>query len=275
MKSLKSLAMLVGVLALGGGVAADAAEKKPVTPTLFLIGDSTVKNGSGAGAGGLWGWGQVVDGHFDQKRLRVENRALGGRSSRTFLTEGLWKKVLKDIQPGDFVLMQFGHNDGGELAKGERPRASLKGNGDETRDVVVEKTGKSETVHSYGWYLRKYISEAKERGAKPVVLSPVPRNTWKDAHVSRAANDYGKWAQEAAQQARVPFLDLNEIIAKRYETIGEEVVQRDYFTRKDHTHTTQAGARVNAECVAEGLRGLQEFPLRDFLKETGASKPQP
>ena len=275
MKSLKSLAMLVSVLALWGGGAADAAEKKPVTPTLFLIGDSTVKNGSGTGAGGLWGWGQVVGEHFDKTRLRIENRALGGRSSRTFLTEGLWEKVLKDIQPGDFVLMQFGHNDGGELAKGDRPRASLKGDGEETRDVVVEKTGKSETVHSYGWYLRKYISEAKERGAKPVVLSPVPRNIWKDARVSRASKDYGKWAAAAAQQAGAAFIDLNEIIAMRYEKTGEEIVKRDYFTEKDHTHTTQAGSRVNAECVAEGVRELKEFALHGFLKDGAASKTQP
>ena len=68
----------------------------------------------------------------------------------------------------------------------------------------------------------------------------------------------------------MPFIDLNEIIARRYEKTGEESVKRDYFTEKDHTHTTQTGARVNAACVVEGLRGLEELPLRGFLKDTNA-----
>ena len=147
----------------------------PRLPTVFLIGDSTVKNGGGQGDGGLWGWGAFLGEHFDAAKMRVENRALGGRSSRTYLTEGLWDKVLAHLQPGDFVLMQFGHNDGGELATG-RARASLKGNGDETREVTLEKTGAKEVIHSYGWYLRNYIGGAKARGATPIVLSPVPRN---------------------------------------------------------------------------------------------------
>ena len=91
-------------------------------PTLWLIGDSTVKNGRGDGAGSLWGWGDLLAPHFDTDKIRVVNRALGGRSSRSFLTEGLWDKVLADVEPGDFVMMQFGHNDGGERFKGARPR---------------------------------------------------------------------------------------------------------------------------------------------------------
>jgi len=235
-------------------------------PTLYLIGDSTVKNGRGDGSGGLWGWGQVLYGHFYETRIRIQNRALGGRSSRTFLTEGLWSKVLAEMNPGDFVLVQFGHNDGGELAKGDRPRASLKGNGDNTQEVSVEMTGKQEVVHSYGWYLRKYINDAREKGAVPIILSPVPRNIWKDGKVGRAANDYGKWASEAAKEGGAFFINLNELVATRYEKEGSEKVQSDYFTAKDHTHTTEAGARINAECVVQGLLFLEDCPLRKYLK---------
>jgi len=84
-------------------------------PTVFFIGDSTVKNGRDDGAGGLWGWGNPIVASFDLKRINVQNRALEGRSSRTFITEGLWDKVLADMKPGDFVLIQFGHNDGGAI----------------------------------------------------------------------------------------------------------------------------------------------------------------
>ena len=115
-------------------------------PTLYIIGDSTVRNGTK----GLQGWGDPLSASFDDKKIHVENRARGGRSSRTYLTENLWEAVRVRLVPGDFVLMQFGHNDGGSVARGYR--ASLKGNGEEMQDVVDGKTGKTETVHTYGWW---------------------------------------------------------------------------------------------------------------------------
>jgi len=228
-------------------------------PALFLIGDSTVKNGTK----GQTGWGEVVGEFFDRGKINVVNRALGGRSSRTFLTEGLWGRVLADLKPGDFVLMQFGHNDGGELAKGSRPRASLKGNGDESKEVVIETTGKTEVVHSYGWYLRKYIADAKAKGATPIVLSPVPRKIWKEGKIIRAASDYGRWAAEAAQAGGSAFVDLNEIVDRRYDEFGPEKVETLFAD--EHTHTSMAGAELNAASVAWGLRQLQDCPLGKFL----------
>ncbi len=253
------LALLLLLPALPAG----AAERRP---TLFLIGDSTVKNGRDDGAGALWGWGRPVAGLFDTSRIGVANRALGGRSSRSYRTEGLWDRVLADLRPGDFVLMQFGHNDGGPFATG-RARASLKGNGDGVTNVVLEATGKPEEVHSYGWYLRRYVAEARAKGASPVVLSPVPRNRWKDGRVVRASGDYGKWAAEAAADAGAPFVDLNERVARHYEEMGEARVSAEFFTAADHTHTTRAGAELNAHAVAEGLRGLAGFPLAAYLRE--------
>jgi lysophospholipase L1-like esterase len=215
------------------------------------------------------GWGTPIAAFFDRTKINVENRARGGRSSRTYLTEGLWDQVLAALRPGDFVLMQFGHNDGGSLTEG-RARASLKGTGDETQEVENKTTGRKEVVHTYGWYLRKYIADARARGAMPIVLSPVPRNIWKDGKVVRAANDYGKWAAEAAKAGGAFFIDLNEIVARHYEEAGPEKVQALYFTATDHTHTTPAGAQLNAASVVEGLRGLKDCPLAAYLLD----KPQ-
>jgi lysophospholipase L1-like esterase len=183
----------------------------------------------------------------------------------------LWDQVLADLRSGDFVLIQFGHNDGGQLFEGDRPRASLKGNGDETQEGVVAMTGKSETVRSFGWYLRRYIADAKAKGATPIVLSPVPRNIWRRGRVARAANDYGKWAAEAAKQGGARFIDLNELIAGRYEQAGRATVDRDYFTAADHTHTGEAGAHVNAECVVAGIRGLDSCKLTAYLRRADGS----
>jgi len=252
--------LLVSFLAQTASAQSDVGST-PGDVRIFLIGDSTVRNGKGDGAGGLWGWGDFFAAHFDANQVRVFNRALGGRSSRTYFTEGLWEKVRSDLRPGDFVLMQFGHNDGGEIAKGDRPRASLKGNGDNTKDVVVENTGKAETVHSYGWYLRKYIADAKAAGASPIVLSPVPRNIWKNGHVVRAKNDYGKWAKEAAAASNVPFIDFNELISARYETIGQIKVAKDFFTVEDHTHTPKDGAELNAGILATALQEMKGLPF--------------
>ncbi|MCP5520271.1 MAG: rhamnogalacturonan acetylesterase [Verrucomicrobiales bacterium] len=265
-------AVALAAWSCGIGFSAEQPALRP-TPTLWLIGDSTVKNGRGDGAGGLWGWGQVIDGHFDLSQIRVVNRALGGRSSRTYRTEGLWERVRDELQPGDFVLMQFGHNDGGQLFEGSRPRASLKGNGEETREGVVEQTGRPEVVHTYGWYLRQYLAETQTRGATPIVLSPVPRNIWRDGRIARAAEDYGCWAKEAAAAGHADFIDLNDRVARRYEAEGEERVAGEFFTATDHTHTTKAGAQANATCVVEGIRQLAGCDLREFLDQPSEATP--
>lgn len=261
----------LGIFCLCLATGSEAAQTNPI-PTLYLIGDSTVRNGSGKGADSMWGWGSLIDKHFDTTRISVVNRAIGGRSSRTFLTEGRWDDVMKEIQPGDFVMMQFGHNDGGGL-NNNRGRGSLKGNGEESQ-TITNSAGKVETVHTYGWYLRQYIAGAKEKGATPIVVSQIPRNIWKDGKVGRESSGYGKFAREAAEQGGAAFLDLNEIVAGHYEQIGEPTVREMFFKPTDHTHTTSAGAKLNAACVAEGVRGLKDATLGGYLLPPDQAPPK-
>lgn len=262
--SLYKLLGLVWLFILVSCTSSNISSTSDSKAALYIIGDSTVKNGQGTGSDGLWGWGNFIEPYFDTTRIAIHNHAIGGRSSRTFITEGRWNRVLDQLQAGDFVLIQFGHNDGGPMATG-RARASIKGNGNETEEVTLEATGENEVVHSYGWYLRKYIKDAKAKGATPIILSPVPRNIWKDGKVARASEDYGKWAKEAAKEGEAYFIDLNEIVAQRYEQEGEEKVDGQYFI-EDHTHTTEAGAKVNAAAVIEGIRGQKACKLNDFIQ---------
>ena len=227
----------------------------PSLPTLFLIGDSTVKNSWDKGDGGLWGWGRPLAAYFDLTKINVENQALGGTSSRSYIEGGHWARVLALVKPGDFVMMQFGHNDGG-------PKGSNPGNND-GEVVRLSADGKKEFVDSYGWYIRKYIVETKAKGATPIVCSLIPRNDWKDGKVHRATGSYGTWAKEAAEQGEALFIDLNAIVADHYDQMGQEMVKP--FFPKEHTHTGWEGAVLNAQSVVEGIRSLKECALNEYL----------
>ena len=100
---------------------------RPDLPTVSFIGDSTVKNGRDSGSDGLWGWAHPVASHFDRARTTIENQALGGMSSRTYRSAGHWKNVLALVKAGDFVVMQFGHNDSSAINDRQRARGTLGG----------------------------------------------------------------------------------------------------------------------------------------------------
>jgi lysophospholipase L1-like esterase len=236
----------------------------PNLPTLFLIGDSTVRNGRGDGSNGQWGWGEPIVDFFDASKINVVNRAVGGLSSRTYLTGGHWDRVLALLKPGDFVMMQFGHNDSGPLDDAARARGTLKGAGDETREIDNPISKEHEVVHTYGWYLRKFIVEARAKGATPIMCTLIPRKIWKDGKIVRNTNDYAGWAAAVAQSEHVPLIDLNERIAAAYDAMGAEKVEPMFGD--PHTHTSRAGAELNAAMVIEGLKALADDPLAQYLK---------
>jgi len=234
----------------------------PKLPTLFLIGDSTVRNGRGTGANNQWGWGDYLGKYFDLGKINVVNRAIGGTSSRSYLTGGQWDCVLKMMKSGNFVMMQFGHNDGGSPSGG---RATLKGFDDETVTSSNPTNNQSEVVHTYGWYLRKYIADTRTNGATPIVCSLIPRKIWRDGKIVRNQDTYAGWAEQVAKAENAPFVDLNELIAERYDALGPEKVEPLFGD--PHTHTTAAGADLNAQCVIAGLKALADDPLAGFLRE--------
>jgi len=240
----------------------------PALPSLILIGDSTVRNGhddgQGKGAEGQWGWGNPIAAYFDPAKINVVNRAVGGLSSRTYMTSGHWERTLRFIKPGDVVIMQFGHNDSTALNDVSRARGTIRGTGEESQEIDNLLTGKRETVHSYGWYLRMYIAEIRARGATPIVASPIPRKAWgSDGHVLRARSDYGGWAAEVARQQNVGFIDLNENVARQYEAMGRDEVMKLFplVSPDERVHTNMAGAELNARAVVAGIKSLRVAPL--------------
>jgi lysophospholipase L1-like esterase len=229
----------------------------PALPTLFIVGDSTVRNGRGVGANGLWGWGEPIADLFDTRKINVVNRAIAGQSSRTYITQGHWASVLALMKPDDFVILQFGHNDESVLNDPTRARGSMPGVGDDSVEIDNEMTGEHETVHSFGWYLRRYAADVRAKGATIIVCSPVPRKT------SVRSSTHGVWAGEVARAEGLPFIDLNAIIADRYDKLGPENVGA--FFPGDNTHTNRAGAELNAASVVAGLKALPANPLAGYL----------
>jgi len=239
----------------------------PHLPTLFLVGDSTVRNGHGDGAHGQWGWGDMIADFFDTSKINVVNRAIGGRSSRTYITEGHWADTLALMKPGDIVLFQFGHNDSGPLDDTARARGTIPGVGDESREIENPILKRHETVHTYGWYMRQYVVDTIAKGATPIICSPIPRKIWKEGKVVRNSDNYGGWARQVALQQHVSFIDLNAIIAGHYDALGEQKVEPLFAD--PHTHTSKEGAELNAQCVVAGLKALPHDPLASYFSDKG------
>ena len=229
-------------------------------PTLYIIGDSTVRNTNRPQCG----WGEMMGAYFDTTQLNLSNQAMAGRSTRTFIKEGRWDKVLSTLKRGDYIMIQFGHNEG---SKPDTSRAGyrgvLKGTGEETVDLHWNDSS-LETVHTYGWYLKKFVTDAKVKGAIPIICSMIPRNEFREGKVQRAGNDYGKWAKEVAENTSTFFIDLNSITADKYDALGPDEVK--HFFSGDHTHTNVAGATINARCVIDGLTVLKDCTLNKYVQ---------
>src|SRR5436190_6031372 len=244
--------------------------RDPKLPTLFVVGDSTLNSNAP-----LRGWGQELAQFFNLSKINVVNRAIGGRSSRTFQNEGRWDKALAEMKKGDFVLIQFGHNDVGKYDDpAAKERTSLHGEGEETVEVT-KLTGTKETLHTFGWYMRKYGSDARAKGATAIFCSMVPHKDWQDGKIARKESEtFVKWTANAAKATGAAFINLNEIVALEFERLGVEKVAPLFGDAR--THATPAGALLNARMVVAGIRALKRPHLQKYLLDPGkAVEPGP
>ena len=250
-------------------------------PVVFFTGDSTVKNAD-KDDDGMWGWASQAATVFDESKITLFNAARAGRSTRSFLREGLWDEVYNSLQPGDFVTIQFGHNDICPITDA-KARGVISGTQD-TLHVYHLDNGSYEVVYSFGWYLKKMIDDVREKGATPILVSLTPRNEWPGGKVERRDGSYGKWYREVVAETGVEFIDLHNISAdfldkqfavkqlpadkekaKAKVTELKEKAGAKYF-KQDHTHTSKLGAQMNAQSFAKGLR-QHKSELAKYLKK--------
>ncbi|MBR0180458.1 MAG: rhamnogalacturonan acetylesterase [Prevotella sp.] len=252
-------------------------------PVVFITGDSTVKN-KDKDEDDMWGWGSVANTVFDETKIDIINAAMAGRSCRSYLNEGRWEKVYNSLKPGDYVLIQFGHND---ISPIDKPKyRGVIATADDTchvyhmqaakedlskQNVIDQKlksntqVGSYEVVFSFGWYLKKFIQDVREKGATPILVSLTPRNEWPEGKMERRNDSYGVWYRQVAKDTGVEFVDLHNLAADFYDKkCGSKEKANKYF-KKDHTHTSLLGAKTNAKCVAQGLKA-NNSPLAKYLK---------
>lgn len=237
-------------------VACSTKDQEPKKITIYLIGDSTMANKKNPEVNPEHGWGQVLQQFFNENAV-VENHAVNGRSSKSFIGEGRWDSVLNKLQPGDYVFIQFGHND----QKYKSPDRF------------------TNPWSSYRDNLERYVNETRAKGAHPVLLSSIIRrhfNEWGtliDTH-----GPYPWVAREVAKEMDVPFIDLQIMTERLVDSLGQEASKELFMFlkpgesemypdgRADSTHLTLKGANTVAGLSVKGLKEVNS-PLAGYLAE--------
>ena len=201
--------------------------------TIFIAGDSTAAERDTNNNNPERGWGQMLQDYFNKNFVVVENHARGGRSSKSFIDEGRWDEILKNMKKGDYAIIQFGHNDGVE---------------DEARHTDPNTT--------FIEYLTKYATDTIEHGGIPILMSPVSRRWWKNHVLVSAEGDYRFGAEKVSKKLKVHFVDACTITEKVVLDLGEEGSKKLFMIsegKDDNTHYTIYGATTTAKLLAEAI----------------------
>ena len=222
---------------------------------LFVAGDSTAQTYDPEQTV-MHGWAQDLQPLFNADSLLVVNRSIGGRSTGTFIAEERWQKIVDELQPGDWVAIQFGHND-------TSPNRQ--------RYVAPEQ---------YKANLERMCREAREKGAHPMILTSIVMRTWFDGRLEDRRNHFQEYiqpARDAAKEMNVPLIDMNVLTSAIVIYLGDDASKELYFHVKagdhpritadkvDDTHLRAAGAELYAKLFA-GEIARQRIPLAEWLK---------
>ncbi|WP_372017773.1 GDSL-type esterase/lipase family protein [Pseudoxanthomonas sp. 10H] len=222
---------------------------------VFIAGDSTAAE-YGPERAPRNGWGQQLQGFLDPSRLEVRNHAVGGRSSRSFIEEGRLEPITRELRKGDVLLIQFGHND----AKYEDPRRY------------------NEPEQAYPQWLMRYVAAARERGATPILLTPVSRRVWDFGSLLDTHARYTRAVRDLAAREQVALIDLNASSTDWLRALGDEP-SRAYFEHvperdvRDDTHFSTAGATMVACLVVRDWKALDPGLAAHVVRDTDCGAP--
>jgi lysophospholipase L1-like esterase len=217
--------------------------QSPGKVTVYLIGDSTMSLKEPK-AYPETGWGMPFVTFFDSTVV-VENHARNGRSTRTFLSENRWQPIVEKLKEGDYVFIQFGHN-----------------------DESKEKTDRYTTPDEYKTNLNKFIDESRQRKATPILLTPVSRRKFKEGSAQETHGEYSELVRQVAKEKSVLFIDLDKKSQALYQKFGEEQSKLLFLQlapgqypnypegKTDNTHFNELGAREIAQLVLAEMKAL-------------------
>lgn len=198
-------------------------------------------------ADGMHRWGYYLNNYTT---LSVTNLAKNGRSTRSFINEGLWSTLLSTTKAGDYVLIEMGHNDDVDPTTDVKDRGTLPGIGSETVTVITQ-AGVNETVHTFGWYLDKMISDVKAKKATPIISGMVPRNYW-TGDTLQSDWAFANYAQQVAEARKVEYVDHTAYSVALFQSFGP-VKAKTYFPN-DNTHTNPEGAKLNTQTFVQAVK---------------------
>jgi lysophospholipase L1-like esterase len=240
------------------------ASINPNLPTLFIAGDSTAATGNPNARG----WGALLVDYFDSSKVNLVNMAVGGARFNTYIVRP-WPTLVEAIKPGDYVLIEFGHNNG-----------PLPGIGDETQEVPGRGGGPPTTMHTHGWYLKKFINDVREKKGIPIASTLTLRKRWgEDGKIERLKEQVAgqgamsDWTRQVATNENVLLIDHSNIIGDIYDRIGRDEVMKLFATEAEYLHPNTAGAIINCEAFIAGLKAIPNLPLVDYLNEKGKGIP--
>ncbi|KAG9237479.1 carbohydrate esterase family 12 protein [Amylocarpus encephaloides] len=228
-----SLAILnAGLATLALAAPADQNEKRAI-PTIWLAGDSTMTKASSNSA--TQGWGVYLP--YSIKGANVVNKAIGGRSSRSYTVEGRFDSLAQSVLSGDIVIIEFGHNDGGSLSTTDNGRSVCGGSGSETCTTAA-----GLVVQTYPTYLTNAAKLMTAKGAKVIISSPTPNNVCETGTCSYTPSRFTDYCKIVVKNVgnSASFIDHGQYVANRYIALG--VTKTNAFYPVDHTHTSPAGA---------------------------------
>ncbi|TVY57641.1 Rhamnogalacturonan acetylesterase [Lachnellula cervina] len=249
----------------------------PRVPTIWLAGDST--EAPKGGGNGTQGWGQYLQYSFLPSVALVNNSAIAGRSARSFTREGRFDTIASNVKPGDWVVIEFGHNDGGtppvNATVGDKGRADCPGAGNETCTTVYNNA--TEIVQTFPTYLKNATRKFLDKRAKVVLSSLTPNNPWEFGNYSYIPNIFTYYTWLAASELGGPskgvyFVPHGQYAAQAMKNLGKETVDANY--PMDHTHTAPYLADVVAQAFVLGVKcgtsGLQDLVVNATSRLQGA-----
>ncbi|KAF8167612.1 SGNH hydrolase [Crassisporium funariophilum] len=219
----------------------------------------------GGGGSGSDGWGQFLGQYLT---IPVVNSAVAGRSSRSYTDEGRFTTLINTVKSGDYVVIEFGHNDG-QSGTVDNGRQTAVGDGYATTATVTSASGASIVIHTFPYYIQNAVTALKAKGAIPIVSSQTPSNDWSNGAIVAGPRFVG-YAQTAASRTSATYLNHYGYVAQAFGRLGQTAVA-PYFP-VDHTHTSPAGANVVAQAFVRGLI-CGSNALKSKVNSAGAAVP--